>query len=358
MGIAMNQLEEFVRPGVRKLVPYKANHMPQCITLDANENPFPWPAGMREKLFAQNIAFNRYPDGMAQDLKVAIAGYVKLSPEGVLVGNGSDELIQLLLLTFGGVGKSVVIHPPTFSMYQIAARLTDTVVAEVPLLEGLYLDVDQMLKTAQSPDVHVLVVCNPNNPTGSLFPREEILRIVKESGKIVVVDEAYAEFSGESLIPELGDHPNLVILRTFSKAFGMAGLRLGYLLGQPETIALINRVRAPFNVNSLSQKAGILALEYLTEYQRQIQSIKLETQKLFEGLSKIPEVKVYPTKANFILFKPLDSDRWAKELLQRGFLVRNMGQLPILGKCLRISAGLPAENESFLKAIEEINLHQ
>ncbi len=356
MGMMINEIEELLRPEVRKLVPYKANHMPQCITLDANENPFPWPEGMREKLFAANIPFNRYPDGMAQELKQAIAEYVRLSPEGILVGNGSDELIQLLLLTFGGGGKSLVIHPPTFSMYQIAARLTSTAVLEVPLLEGLYLDVEKMLQAAQSPDVHVLIICNPNNPTGSLFPRKDILRLVRESGKIVVVDEAYAEFSGETLIPELANFSNLVILRTFSKAFGMAGLRLGYLLGQPRTIDLVNRVRAPFNVNSLSQKTGILALEYLAEYQKQIQTIKSETQKLYQGLLIVPGVKVYPTKANFILFKPEDADRWAKELLQRGFLVRNMGELPVLGKCLRISAGLPEENEKFLKAIAEVNL--
>ncbi|WP_407313043.1 histidinol-phosphate transaminase [Desulfosporosinus sp. SB140] len=356
MGVVMNQIEEFVRPEVRKLVPYKANHMPQCITLDANENPFPWPAGMQEKLFAESPAFNRYPDGLAQELKQAIAGYVNLSPEGILVGNGSDELIQLILLTFGGVGKSMVIHPPTFSMYQISARLTDTAVVEVPLIDGLYLDLERMLQAAKSPDVHVLIVCNPNNPTGSLFRREDILQLVRESGKIVVVDEAYAEFSGETLIPELEKYPNLVVLRTFSKAFGMAGLRLGYLLGQPGTIDLINRVRPPFNVNSLSQKAGILALGYLNDYQKQIQSIKKETQKLFEGLSKVSEIMVYPTKANFILFKPKDSDRWAKELLKRGFLIRNMGELPLLGKCLRISAGLPEENERFLKIIAEINM--
>ncbi|MDQ7093655.1 histidinol-phosphate transaminase [Desulfosporosinus sp. PR] len=355
MEISLQQVEEFVRPEVRRLVPYKANHMPQCITLDANENPFPWPAGMREKLAAESPAFNRYPDGMAQALRQAIGGYVKLSPEEILVGNGSDELIQLILLTFGGAGKSLVVHPPTFSMYQISAHLTSTAVKEVPLLEGLYLDVEQMLQAAKAPDVHVLIVCNPNNPTGSLFPRQDILRLVRESGKMVVVDEAYAEFSGETLIPELKNYPNLVILRTFSKAFGMAGLRLGYLLGQAGTIDLINRVRPPFNVNSLSQKAGILALGYLQDYQIQIQTIKDETRKLFEELAKVSGLTIYPTKANFILFRPKDSDSWARELLKRGFLVRNMGVLPVLGKCLRLSAGLPEENESFLQAVAEIN---
>ena len=265
------------------------------------------------------------------------------------------RLVQLILLTFGGLGKSLIIHPPTFSMYQIAARLTDTSVVQVPLLDGLDLDTEQMLEAAKSPDVHVMIVCNPNNPTGSLFPREEILRLVRESGKIVVVDEAYAEFSEETLIPEIEKYPNLVILRTFSKSFGMAGLRLGYLLGQPKTIALINRVRQPFNVNLFSQKAGILALGYLGEYQVQIQQIKAETHKLFEGLTQLSDVVVYPTQANFILFKPADPDGVADELLKRGFLVRNMGVLPVLGKCLRLSAGLPEENEGFLRAIQEIS---
>jgi len=351
----MGDVLSFVRPEVRQLVPYEAKYLPECIKLDANENPFPWPVGMREDLFSQNLMFNRYPDGMAQDLKNSIATYTCTSADGILVGNGSDELIQLILLTFGGLGKSMIIHPPTFSMYQISAHLTDTTVVEVPLLNGLDLNTEQMLKAALSPDAHVVIICNPNNPTGTQFPREEILQLVRESGKIVVVDEAYAEFSEETLIPEIENYPNLVILRTFSKSFGMAGLRLGYLLGQPETIALINRVRAPFNVNSFSQKAGIVALGYLSEYQMQIQCIKEETQKLYEGLSQFPDVVVYPTKANFILFKPLDPDGWATELLKRGYLVRNMGVLPVLGKCLRISAGLPEENEGFLQAIREIS---
>lgn len=355
MNPVLSKLESLVRPEVRQLVPYETKHLPQCIKLDANENPFPWPAKMRESLYAEKLAFNRYPDGMGGDLKNAIGTYTESSPEGILIGNGSDELIQLILLTFGGCGKSLIIHPPTFGMYQISAHLTDTTVVEVPLINGLKLNTEQMLKAALSPDAHVMIVCNPNNPTGSLFPKDEILRLVRECGKIVVVDEAYAEFSEETLIPEIKNYTNLVILRTFSKSFGMAGLRLGYLLGQPETITQINKVRPPFNVNSFSQKAGILALGCLGEYQAQIQQIKEEIVKLQEGLTQLPDVLVYPTQANFILFKPEDPDGWADELLKRGFLVRNMGALPILGKCLRISAGLPTENEGFLRAIREIS---
>lgn len=347
--------EQFVRSAVRQLVPYETKHLPQCVKLDANENPFPWPSGMAEALLKEKLAFNRYPDGMGQDLKECIAKYMATSPEGILIGNGSDELIQLILLTFGGLGKSLIIHPPTFGMYQIYARLTETTVVEVPLLGGLDLDTEQMLKALNAPEAQIVIVCNPNNPTGSLFSREEILRLVRESGKLVVVDEAYAEFSDETLISEIEHYPNLIIMRTFSKAFGMAGLRLGYLMGQPKTIALINKVRPPFNVNSFSQRAGILALDYLREYQEQIQQIKQEISKLQVALKRIPNLTVYPTRANFILFKPVDPDLWAEELFKRGFLVRNMGMLPMLGKCLRISAGLPDENERFIQAVQEIS---
>ncbi|HZK54530.1 MAG TPA: histidinol-phosphate transaminase [Desulfosporosinus sp.] len=355
MKTVFSNPESLVRPEVRQLVPYETKHMPQCIKFDANENPFPWPAEMRKSLYTEDLAFNRYPDGMGADLKSAIATYTETSAEGILIGNGSDELIQLVLLTFGGLGKSVIIHPPTFGMYQIYAQLTNTKVVAVPLLNGLALDTEKMLEAAKSPEANIIFICNPNNPTGSLFPREDILRLVRESGKIVVIDEAYAEFSEETLIPDIEKYPNLVILRTFSKAFGMAGLRLGYLLGQPDTIALINRVRPPFNVNSFSQKAGILALEYLEAYQAQVQLIREETKQLHLELSQLPGVVVYPTWANFILFKPVDSDGWADKLLKRGFLVRNMGLLPVLGKCLRMSAGLPEENKALLRALREIS---
>lgn len=358
MEVTTMDLERLVRREVRQLIPYEAKNMPQCIKLDANENPFPWPPGMREALVQEQLPFNRYPDGMAKDLKKAISEYTGIDSEGILVGNGSDELIQLTLLTFGGTDRSVIIHPPTFSMYQIAARLTDTAVTTVPLRNGIELDTAQMLAAANAPEAHVVIICNPNNPTGSLFDRNDILQIVRESGKIVVVDEAYAEFSGETLIPEIKNYPNLIVMRTFSKAFGMAGLRLGYLLGQPDTIRLINKVRQPFNVNMLTQKAGMLALNYLAEYNAQIKTLQEQTQKLWTALSETPGFKVYPTRANFILFQPEDPDTWAQELIKRGFLLRNMGELPVLGKCLRVSTGLPEENEAFLRAVMEIRGEQ
>lgn len=345
---------DLARPEVLSLEPLSGKVFDEVIKMDANENPFSWPEGMKAELEGSGLQLNRYPDPNARELKAAIAGYTGVPAEGILVGNGSDELIQMLLATFGGEGKAVVLHPPTFGMYQAAAKVTGTKALPVPLINGLNLDVERILARAQGPEVSVIILCSPNNPTGTAFAREDLLKIVAASGKIVVIDEAYAEFSGQSLVEEIIAYPNLLVMRTFSKAFGLAGLRLGYLLGQADTISLINRVRQPYNVNSFSQKAGILALKYLDQYLEQIEVIKRETGRIYRTLTEIPSLKVYPTESNFILFQPDDADAWHQELLERGFLVRHMGDLPLLGKSLRVSAGLPEDNDTFIKALWEI----
>lgn len=346
---------DLIRPEIRRLRAYKSIIYPGVVKMDANENPFPWPEGMKQIILNGDITFNRYPDSSASELKTAIAGYTGVNSNQILLGNGSDEVIQLILATFGGMGKSVVLHPPTFGMYTAAACVSGTGVIKVPLREGLYLDTEGVLTAADSPEVSTIILCSPNNPTGTLFERGELLLLVRETGKIIIMDEAYAEFSGESVIDEIKNYPNLLVMRTFSKAFALAGLRLGYLLGQAATIDLVNRVKQPFNVNVFTQRAGIIALNYLEQYREQIETIKAETVKLYQELNKISGFKVYPTQANFILFQPDDPDVWAEELFVRGFLVRHMGNLPVLGKCLRVSPGLPEENTVFIKALREIS---
>lgn len=347
-------LQTLARPEILTLQPYESKLYPGIVKMDANENPFPWPEGMRKTLFAENILFNRYPDATATELKQALAKYTGIESQGILAGNGSDEIIQMVLSTFGGPGKAVLIHPPTFGMYQAAAQVTGTEVISLPLRDGIELDLDSLLNEARKPEVSILIICSPNNPTGTLFDRDELVRLVRESGKIVIMDEAYAEFSGQTLIPEIANNPNLLVMRTFSKAFALAGLRLGYLLGQADTISMVNRVRQPFNVNVFSQRAGVVALRYWNEYKSQIEEIKEETQKIYAALSAVPDFQVFPTHSNFILFKPDDADYWAKELLAQGFLVRHMGDLPVLGKCLRVSPGLPRENQAFILAVNSI----
>ncbi len=352
-----------MRTDIAHLRPYEAHVIEGNIKLDANENPFSWPEGMRHELFSANFDFNRYPDGQAKNLRQSLASYLGVKSEEILVGNGSDELIQIILHTFGGWGRSLLIHPPTFSMYAAAAAITSTALIEVPLLGGTKLDLDYMLKYCAAENhsaqdetenkADIVIICNPNNPTGTLFPREEIIQIIK-TNRLVIVDEAYAEFSGETMIDLINEYPNLLIMRTFSKAFGMAALRLGYVIGNIELITNLNKVRQPFNVNSFSQQAGITALKYASAYQEQIEIIKKQMQMLYNELNKIKGLKVLSTRANFLLFKPEDPDRWAAELSAKGFTVRNLGELPGLGKCLRMSSGTPDENRAFLQAVKEV----
>lgn len=346
--------QALLRPALRTLKAYESKPFPNCIKMEANENPFPWPEGMSEELFQGNFELNRYPDGQASLLKEAIVQYTGIEQAGILTGNGSDELIQLILSSFGGEGKKVIVHPPTFSMYQAAAKVTGTGFIEVPLLQEVTLDVEEILRAAQQLESSVIILCNPNNPTGSLFPREDLLRVVRESGKIVVLDEAYGEFAGESLADQIDHYPNLLVMKTFSKAFALAGLRLGYLLGQPETIELLNRARSPFNVNAFTQRAGVLALKYVEDFQQQIQVIQQEIQKLYQGLKEIPGITVWSTRANFVLFQPAQPNQVFEALIQKGFLVRNMGNLPVIGDALRASVSLPEDNERFLTVLREI----
>ncbi len=345
-----------IRQDIAFLRPYEAHVVAGNVKLDANENPFPWPEGMKEELFSKEVAFNRYPDGKAQMLRDEIACYNGVNTEEVLLGNGSDELIQVTLHTFGGPGRSLMIHPPTFGMYAAAATITGTNLVEVPLVEGIKMDLKTMLeKSSTDESIKVIIICNPNNPTGSLFPQEEILELVRRTKALVVVDEAYVEFAGESLIREINNYPNLLIMRTFSKAFGMAALRLGYVIGNEELINCLNKVRQPFNVNSFSQQAGIVALKYESEYKKQIEIIKQEMQILYNGMNKIPNLKVLPTKANFILLQPEEPSIWADKLSSKGFSIRNLGDLPGLGQSLRMSSGTPEQNRAFLQAVKEIS---
>lgn len=348
-------MKQFMRRDIVSLMPYEARVIKGNIKLDANENPFPWPEDMRRELFSAEYDFNRYPDYKASSLKEAISSYLKVRSEEILAGNGSDELIQIILHTFGGRGRTLMIHPPTFGMYAAAAAVTGTSLTEVPLLEGVKLDLDTMLeKCSRDESIKVIIICNPNNPTGALFPQDQILELVGKSDALVVIDEAYAEFAGESLIREINNYPNILVMRTFSKAFGMAALRLGYVLGNKELIDCLNKVRQPFNVNSFSQQAGITALKYSSEYKKQIDTIKKEIEFLYNELRKMPDFRVLPTKANFLLFQPPEPDIWAEELSARGFSVRNLGDLPGLGRSLRVSSGLPEENRAFLQAVRDI----
>jgi len=340
---------DYLRPDLKHLQAYQTAEGVANIRMDANENPFPWPEGMKEEVYNSTIEFNRYPDGAAKALRQAIASYNKVDWTEVLVGNGSDELIQLILSTFAGSGSSLILHPPTFSMYWAAAAITGTSVEEIPLLGGIELDTERILKSDKQSTRQVIIICNPNNPTGSIFQRNEILKIIQESSGLVVVDEAYFEFTGQTLADVINEYPNLLILRTFSKAFGLAALRVGYVLGNKDLIAALNKVRQPFNVNSFSQRAATVALKYLPAYLQQVAILKEEIQKISQNLSQIPGVTVYPTAANFVLFRSENCRVWAEEFAAKGIAVRYFTDLPVLEEAIRVSSALPEQNRQFLR---------
>ncbi len=348
------RLETLMQPALSNFQPYRAQHYPGVIKLDANENPYPWPQGLKQAVLDQ-VAFNRYPDPEAVALRNSISGYTGAEAQQVMVGNGSDELIQLILLAFGGRDTKTVLAVPTFTMYSLATAYTGGQAVEVPLINGTALDVNGLLAAAQDPQARVIIICNPNNPTGNCFPVEDIRQVIAGTDKLVVVDEAYFEFSGATLSGALGNYPNLIILRTFSKAFGMAALRVGYLLAGGAVIDILSRVRQPYNCNSFSQAAATLALDYQSKFQIQVRAILAERDKLMRFLQGLDLAMLYASDANFILFKPKTGAREIQQaLLQQKVLVRYMGDLPVVGETLRLSPGLPAENQKFMAALSKI----
>ncbi|KAB2952659.1 histidinol-phosphate transaminase [Heliorestis acidaminivorans] len=358
---------KWARQDIRDMVPYQAKVYPDGAKLDANENPFPWPQSFAKRL-QEDIAtypFTRYPDSEAKELRQALCDYTGRSAEEILVSNGSDEAIQLILLTFGGPGLATVISHPTFVMYGMATRYVGGQVIDVPLKEeeGTYrLDVAGLLAAAAQEESRVIVICNPNNPTGNCFAEEDIIAVLEGTDKLVIVDEAYYEFSGKSLVSRLQEFPNLVILRTFSKAFGLAGLRVGYTMASQEIIREMHKVRQPFNVNAFSQRAAVIALEELEAFQEQLRAILAERERLLPLLKPFPW-QVYPTDANYVFLRPFAeteeeqvklSQTIHQALLDRALLVRKLGGAPSLNGTLRITIGEPSENDKLLQALEEI----
>jgi len=340
------------REDLKTLVPYDAPFYPDVIKLDANENPYGFPPGLLEKVYqeAGRSNFGRYPDAAAERLREGLAAHTGLKPENIMVGNGADELILNIMLTFGA-GAKFAVAVPTFSMYGVHGRIAFCEKIEAPRRDDFAVDIPAMKQAAARPEVKVVFICTPNNPTGNATPPEEIKDLLDSTDALVVVDEAYGEFGGRSCIPLLERHPNLVILRTFSKAFCLAGLRVGYLLASRPVIRELWKVKQPYNLNAFSQAAARVVLENPAPFRERIAKILEGRDWLFNGLAALPGVDVFPTDANFILFRtPLPAEKLYKGLLERGVLIRNMDD-PALPRCLRVSVGTPEENGIFLEKL-------
>ncbi len=364
-------IKKLVKPNIRSLRAYQAKEIPCRVKLDANESPYSGfriqGSGVSSKNFLKNL--NRYPDPEAKTLKKLIAGNQKVKPEQILVGNGSDELIYYLIMTFGGP----VLYPvPTFSMYGIISQALGEKKIETPLDNNFDLDERVILKEIKKKKPKLIFLSSPNNPTGNSFSSVRMKKILdavsivnrsprakptgqslaSRSGSIVVIDEAYKAFSGKkSFLSLLKKYKNLVVLNTFSK-IGLAGLRVGYMTANTEIIEQVNKVRLPFNLNSLSQEIAVKALKNKRRLQSDIRTVILERKKLMSEMKKIQNIKPYPSDANFILFKTKNADALYNNFLKQGVLIRNMKG--IVDNCLRVTVGTPKENTTFLKILKQL----
>ena len=352
----MIDIKSFVKKEVKELKPYHIENTPCRIKLDAMENPYPLSEALMKKVVEgiKGIKINRYPDPLASRLKDIISLHVKTPVDNIIIGNGSDELIQLILTAFGGHGDRVLLPIPTFSMYGIIAMSLSLMPEGVSLGKNWALPLDKFLSNMERIKPKVIFISYPNNPTGNSFDKESILKVLEKTTGIVVIDEAYYDFSRKTFLPYLKECKNLIILRTLSK-IGMAGLRVGYLMADKEICQELNKVRLPYNSNALSQEISSIILENRTEIQKQIGAIISERDKLMEGLKEIEGIEPYPSETNFILFK---IDRDSKEVFDRlsdnGILVRNFGNDDYLKNCLRVTIGTSEENDEFLDEIKKI----
>lgn len=352
--------DRLLRQEVLALHAYSVPDSTGMVKLDAMENPYPLPPQLREEIahLVANAAINRYPDASAQRLKEQIRGVIGL-PQGVdiLLGNGSDEIIQLLALAFARPGATLLSVEPSFVMYKMIAAFTGMQYAGVPLTEDFALDLPAMLAAMQHHQPALVFLAYPNNPSGNLFDADAIVQIIEAAPGLVVVDEAYYAFANASFIPMLARYPNLLVMRTFSK-LGMAGLRLGFLAGSTAWLAQLEKLRLPYNIGVLTQLVAEKLLQHHDVLLQQAEQIKQDRSWLYERLVGTADVRAYSSEANFILFHVAHSGRVFEGLKQRGVLIKNLnGAHPALVDCLRVTVGTQAENELFIRALQE-SIHQ
>jgi len=342
------------RPGVRDVEPYLSPQPPVAVRLNTNECPVPLPEGFSEDLAraVRDLPLNRYPDGQMTRLREDLAAHVGHPVDGTWAANGSNEIITELLLAYGGPGRTAVVFEPTYLLHSRLASLTSTQLVSLRLAEPFVIT-DRAIGEAAAADPAVVFVCSPNNPTGNAQPIEATRALAETVDALVIVDEAYIEFGGESAVKLTAHHPNIAVVRTFSKAFALAGARLGYVLTDHKVVEDLERVRLPYHLSSLAQAAGIAALHHAEDAQAIIAGIRTQRDRILRELAAIDGVTVFPSDANFVLFVPTRpaGDVW-QALLDRGALVRDLST--VVPNALRVTAGTEAEIDLFLAALQEV----
>ena len=337
------------KQSVKELQPYVVNPVVCSVKLDANE-------GNKDlfkdliKDIGDDFYLNLYPDDNYTELKEAIVNYIGCKIENISVGNGSSELLDLCVKTFVDTNELILSLDPTFSMYSIYAKIVNSRYIGAGEGNDFTINVDDVIKSIEENDPKLTIICNPNNPTGTTIKRDDVLRIVKSTDNVVIVDEAYMEFSNESVVDEIENYDNLIVVKTMSKAFSMAGIRTGYLIANEELVKTIEKVRPPYNLNSISALLATKALKEKEKMLSYVENLKVEREKIYEKLIDMG-VKAYRSGANFVFFSS-KVDNLAEKLIENDVLIRKFGGK--LDNYYRVTVGSPKENEAFLNAMKKI----
>lgn len=359
-GISIEErIRTWVRPELQALQAYPVAHGEGLLKLDAMENPNPWPGSLQAQWLQHlaGIEVNRYPDPQAPALKTRLRRLMDVEPSlEVMLGNGSDELIQIVAMALAAQGRTVLAPEPSFVMYRMIAAFTGMAYEGVSLRDDFGLDMGAMLEAIERTRPALVFLALPNNPTGNLFPPEQVETIARAAPGLVVLDEAYMAFTDSDHLDFVRRHQNLVVMRTLSKV-GLAGLRLGILIGAPQWLNQFEKLRLPYNINVLTQASAAFALDHYPELQAQTRQLRAERERLFRSLQSIPLLQPYPSEANFILARVKDRSARAvfEALKAEGILIKCLdGAHPLLANCLRFTVGLPDDNRRVVEALTAI----
>ena len=353
----MNALD-LIKEQVRNLEPYSLRDYEYDIKLNQNENPFGFPPELAKKAWERmrTMDLARYPDFHLTQITRRLANHVRMEREGLLVGNGSNELIQVTLMTLLSSGDRFLLPVPTFALYRPIGVILGAEPIRVDLnREDFSLPTDRVLAAAREKSPKVIVLCSPNNPTGVPYPEADVRRIIEESGALVILDEAYYQFSDQDFRPLLDDYDNVVIMRTFSKAMALAGARVGYLMGRPPLVEQIAKAKLPYGLNVMSEAIASVALDNYDLLEGHVQELRALRDQLYQELCRIPGVHPYPSQSNFILMRfDWPQDEVFEHVLADGIIIRDVSKAPMLEGHLRVSVGTRQENQAFLRSLRTL----
>ena len=349
-------METLVRKNIKNLNAYKVDAPQYEIIVNANESPYDFPMALKQQFCDEicNTDLNRYPEACFPELLKELSNYTGVPEEGIICGSGSDEVIAMINQAFVNPGDVIVSHSPSFAMYDIWATIADAKHIRVNDLPDHQPDIDTMIAEACENNAKLVYLCTPNNPTGHTFSRDAILKILDSVPSLVILDEAYIEFFGESSVDLITKYPRLLILRTLSKAFGLAGIRCGYALGNKEIIDVLYKVKGPYNLNVLTQKIAVIALKNRESILSNLEILKAEREKAMAFLEALNAFKLYPSGSNFIYFEAPQAEEIYEALLKNNILIKYFKDDDRETGSIRFSIGTPQENQKILAIIKEV----